>query len=99
MIHIAEKERAEVRKILQQTAPDCEARVFGSRLKGNHWQYSDLDIALATNKRSPLGYKRLGDIRYAFEESTLPFHVDVLDWEAMPVEFRESIGTQYEVIL
>ena len=78
-----------VLRILRETVPRCEVWAFGSRATGNARPGSDLDIALRDTGLVPL--TRLGALREAFEESSLPFFVDILDWNAMPESFRENI--------
>jgi hypothetical protein len=48
---------------------------------------------------SPLGWKRLAQIQEAFQESSLPYRVDVLDWFAISPEFQKVIeNAGYEII-
>jgi type I restriction enzyme S subunit len=96
MICVSPLELSLIQSILKKHAHDCEARVFGSRYKWTANNYSDLDIALAGEKKLTL--KKLCAVKDAFEESTLPFRVDVLDWNAVSAEFREIISNGYEVI-
>jgi type I restriction enzyme S subunit len=96
MICVSPLELSLIQSILKKHAPDCEARVFGSRYKWTANDYSDLDIALAGEKKLTL--KKLCAVKDAFEESTLPFRVDVLDWNAVSAEFRKIISNGYEVI-
>ncbi|MHB9291212.1 putative type I restriction enzyme, S subunit [Hollandina sp. SP2] len=96
MICVSEHELAAILGILKKHAPDCEARAFGSRYKWTSNEYSDLDLALAG--KAKLGLSRLGSIRDAFEESDLPFRVDVLDWHCLSKEFQAIINNGYEVI-
>jgi len=39
-----------------------------------------------------------GELIEAFQESGLPFRVDVLDWHAISPEFRQVIKRKYEVL-
>jgi type I restriction enzyme S subunit len=96
MICVSEQELAIILDILKRYAPDCEARAFGSRYKWTSNDYSDLDLALTG--KAKLGLSRLGRIRDAFEESDLPFRVDVLDWRCLTKEFQSIINSGYEVI-
>jgi predicted nucleotidyltransferase len=96
MICVSEHERAIILEILKEYAPDCEARAFGSRYKWTSSDSSDLDLALTG--KTKLGLSRLGRIRDAFEESELPFRVDVLDWLCLSKEFQTIIKSGYEVI-
>ena len=44
MIDIEEKYLSEIRRILTELVPDCEVRLFGSRIEGKAEKFSDLDI-------------------------------------------------------
>jgi len=85
----------EVKNILNQQIPDITVWVFGSRVTGQAKAYSDLDLALITDK--PLTGKRLRSLKNAFSESDIPILVDVVDWSEISDEFREIIKTNYEV--
>ncbi len=74
----------------------CEVRAFGSRVDWTAKDYSDLDLAVRGSGTLKTGV--LGRLKEAFEESDLPFRVDVLDWHATSPEFQKVIEKQYEVI-
>ena len=78
-----------VTQILHEYVPDCEVRAFGSRATWTSKEYSDLDLAIVGN--GPLKWRTLGKLRDAFEESYLPFRVDVLDWHDISDNFRKII--------
>lgn len=59
------------------TAPCVEVWVFGSRATGHARPYSDLDILISQPKQ--LDWRTRADLTDAFEASTLPFHVDVVE--------------------
>lgn len=96
MIDITKEQFEIVLDILEKFVPNCEVRVFGSRYKGNAQKYSDLDLAIVENEK--LSWKLIADIREAFEESELPFRVDVIDWNSISLEFKKIIEEGYEVI-
>jgi predicted nucleotidyltransferase len=96
MICVSEYEMKIILDILHEKVPDCEVRAFGSRYKWTAKDYSDLDLAVAGKLK--LGLARMGDLRYAFEESDLPFRVDILDWHSISNEFQAIINNGYEVI-
>ena len=85
-----------IKGILTALAPDCEARAFGSRVPGPAKKYADLDLALLGPQS--LGIRRLAAIKEAFEESTLPFRVDLLDYSQASVEFKQVILKNFEVL-
>ena len=73
-IHLTASQLAEVRTLLRQTVPNKNFAVFGSRTRDHVKPHADLDI-LCEDALSPLERARL---EMAFEESDLPFRVDVL---------------------
>ena len=85
-----------IRRILANRVPGCEVRAFGSRVTWTAKQYSDLDLAVAGEKL--LDPDVLRPLKEDFEESDLPYRVDVVDWQALPVSFRSMIEKKCEVI-
>ena len=85
-----------VQGILAEHVPECEVRAFGSRAAWTAKDYSDLDLAIVG--AGPLEWRTLGRLREAFEESSLPMRVDVLDWHAIPESFRRVIEQGYVVV-
>ncbi len=93
MIDITHEHLTIVQQILQQYVPGVPVWIFGSRIKGTAKSYSDLDLVIIDRQKMPLGifYK----IKDAFEESTLPYRVDVLDWHRISPDFRKVIQQDY----
>ena len=85
-----------VTRILAGQVPECEVRAFGSRVTWTAKDYSDLDLAVVGERALDLDVLRL--LKEAFEESNLPFRVDVLDWHAISAGFRKVIEQKYEVV-
>lgn len=96
MITLEPRERKIVKKILQKYLPECEIRVFGSRLDPTPKKYADLDLALVDKNKIPR--EILFAVQTEFEESDLPFRVDLLDWHRLSDEFRAIIANRYEIL-
>ncbi len=96
MIDLAVDELEIVKRLLSEHAPDCEVRVFGSRVNGSTKPYSDLDLVIVGEDR--IDNQQLSDLREAFAESDLPFRVDLLDWAQISAEFRTVIEKGFEII-
>lgn len=60
---------------------------FGSRTKGTQRKLSDLDLCL----KDPVPFNIQAHIDEDFEESNLPFKVDLLDWRYISPEFKNII--------
>ena len=56
---------------------------------------SDLDL-VALAKRDQIA--AVADLREAFEESFLPFRVDLWVWDEVPASFREGIEANHVVL-
>lgn len=96
MIRIAENHLAMIKEILRAHAPDCEVRAFGSRLTDKAKSYSDLDLVVIGKKK--IERKIMIALKEAFEESTLPFRIDLLDWRRISDNFKKIIQKNYIVI-
>ena len=89
MLDVAPAHLALVRDILATHVPDATVRVFGSRTDGTARPHSDLDLAIDAGR--PLDLGTLAHLEEAFQESDLPFRVDVVDWQRVSGPFRERI--------
>jgi len=81
--------REAVRNFLNSFVPEAEIIVFGSRTHGTSKPWSDLDLAIKA--KSALDWKLLEEVKEAFQESELPFRVDILDWNEITGAFRRAI--------
>lgn len=89
-LHLSDQELAEVRTILRQCLPDgATVRVFGSRAGGRPKPWSDLDLALLGADELPISL--MAALREAFDESALPWKVDLVDCRTVSPEFAAII--------
>lgn len=89
MIDISKDNLEIVLSILKKFVPNSEIRVFGSRYNGTSKKYSDLDIAIVSDKE--LDWELISDIKESFQESDITFRVDVLDWNNTEDYFKKII--------
>ncbi len=94
-LQLSEKHRAMVEKLLARHLPGVEAWVYGSRTKGTAKPWSDLDLVVFVG---PEQTNAVAELREAFEESDLPFRVDLFVWDEIPETFRENIRKQHIVL-
>ena len=82
-----------VQGILREHLPvGVKVWVFGSRANWSTKDSSDLDIALEGENK--LSHKLLGALKDAFEDSTLPYTVDVVDLHAVSHDFKQIVEEQ-----
>lgn len=96
MINVTNEELKIILDILKKYVLDCEVRVFGSRVNGISRNSSDLDLAIVGNNK--LDFRLINDLTEAFQESDLPFRVDILDWHTISPEFQKVIEEGYEIL-
>lgn len=68
------------------------AWAFGSRVTWTAKPFSDLDLAIEA--AAPLPLRIIGDLQEAFENSDLPWRVDVIDLKSVSPEFRAIVERQ-----
>jgi predicted nucleotidyltransferase len=92
---------------------NCTVYAFGSRVKGNHSKFSDIDLciignislgALRENGNISLGALRengnisLGELREKFEASDLTIKVDVKNYDEFSSEFANLVKDDFILI-
>ena len=95
-IDVSPSDLETVQRILQEHVPELAVRAFGSRVSWTARETSDLDLALMTTE--PLDLLRVAEMREAFDESALPFRVDLVDWASTSENFRKMIEREYVTI-
>jgi len=89
-LQIDDKHWLLVDTILKKYLSDCEIYVFGSRARMDAKTYSDLDLAVEADQ--PLSHQTLTKVAMAFEESDLPWAVDLIDLKVISPSFRAAIA-------
>ncbi|MBJ6800555.1 nucleotidyltransferase domain-containing protein [Geomonas sp. Red259] len=92
---ITPDQRESVLTLLSSYIPDTEVWAYGSRVKGTSRPASDLDLVLFIGRAQR---ERVTALKEAFEESSLPFRVDVMVWDEVPENFRKNILDHYVVL-
>jgi predicted nucleotidyltransferase len=91
-VEISPEQKKIITDLLEKFLPDCEVWVYGSRTKSTSNPKSDLDMVVFADKEQRL---QVADIKEAFEESNLPFCVDLFAWHEIPEQFKKNIITQH----
>ena len=86
---LCEADRQEVKRLVAAIVPAAQVWVFGSRATGRARPYSDLDLLIDCPQ--PLGWDQLAALADAFEQSLLPFRVDVVEARALAPAFRARV--------
>lgn len=89
VLDIKPEELKRVKQILKHCIPGVTVQAFGSRTNNTAKSYSDLDLAVMTEQ--PLSLHQGAMLTEAFEESDLPYKVDIIDWSTISESFRKLI--------
>ena len=91
-IDITPDQRDTLVSLLSRHLPNTEAWVYGSRGRGTSRMASDLDMVVFA---TPEQAREVSELRESFEESNLPFRVDLFIWDEVPESFREQIERKH----
>ncbi len=95
-IDITNDQRKTTLALLEKYLPNTTAWVYGSRVKWTSRPQSDLDLVVFS---APEQNRKVSDLREAFEESNLPFRVDLFVWDEVPEQFRKQIEADHVVLV
>ena len=95
-IDITAAERKTILDLLDRHLPETPAWVYGSRTKWTSRPQSDLDLVVFAKQDQ---HRRVGNLREAFEESNLPFRVDLFVWDDVPDSFRRRIESDHVTLV
>lgn len=94
-IDLTDAQRRTVLALLSQYLPNTTVWAYGSRVKWTSRPASDLDLVVFA---TPSQSARLAELREAFDESDLPFQVDLFVWDDVSSDTRERIEAEYVVL-
>lgn len=94
-IDITASQRKTILSLLEKHLPDVEVWVYGSRANWTARPESDLDMVVFT---APEQSRAVGDLKEAFDESDLPFRVDLFIWDEIPDSFKRNIKAEHVVL-
>jgi predicted nucleotidyltransferase len=80
MFGLSQRDIDTIRNILGKYPDINFVYLFGSRAKGTYKQGSDIDLAVMDN---PISINNLLQLKNDFEDSSLPYFVDILDYSSV----------------
>jgi predicted nucleotidyltransferase len=97
-LYLPARYRSIVQDILRRYLPHAEVWAYGSRVNGDHYDASDLDLVVRQPDDLTRPQPHLDEVAAAFSDSDLPILVQILDWARLPAAFREEIAAGYMVL-
>lgn len=96
MISVSAEEYDIIINILKTYIKKGKVYAFGSRFKHNNRKFSDFDIAIDIGEK--LSFEFLNILKEAFEESDLPYRVDIIDYNNISNKFKNIVDNENEII-
>ena len=86
---IDEESKRKIIAVLSALFPHAELYLFGSRARGTHSKWSDIDIALKEDKK--ISRYAIGEAVSMLEASNMPYKIEIVDFNAVTDDMRKSI--------
>lgn len=89
---IEEIHKKKIIGLLTLLFPEAKVYLFGSRARGTHRQYSDIDLAV--DDGAPINPGAIGEAKAMLSESNIPYFIDVVDFNEISPEMKKAILTE-----
>ena len=96
VIDLTPAQRRSILRLIEAHLPHTDVWAYGSRVKWTSQPASDLDLVAFAG---PEQRRQVVALREAFEESDLPFRVDLLVWDEIPEAFQEEIDAEHAALV
>jgi len=84
-----------LKEIFNQYCPNAEIWVYGSRIKNQSHDGSDIDMVV---KNFNDNNKNISELRQLLNDSNIPFLTDIEEFDNLPDYFQKEILKEYEVL-
>lgn len=65
--------------------------LFGSRARGTHSKFSDLDLLYCEDENRPITPHEIHEILSQMEESDFPYHVDLVNLKELASSYKDNV--------
>ena len=97
---LREKDKLKIQNIALKTIKTpSQIWAFGSRVRGDAHDTSDLDLVIRSNNNQKLNIDELMNFKEAIRNSNIPILIQILDWNRIPESFHQNILNDYEVLI
>ena len=86
---INDESKRKIIGVIATIIPEASIYLFGSRARGTHSEWSDIDIALDSGEK--ISRHRIGEALSMLEASNIPYKVEIVDFNSVSENMRASI--------
>lgn len=97
-LDLSARHRDMLQTLLTQHTPEAQVWAYGSRVRGQSHEGSDLDLVLRHRADLTQDVSGWDALKLALQDSGLPMLVDVHVWSRLPQAFHANIETAYVVL-
>jgi len=95
---LRDKDRQTLQAIFASAKTPMEVWAYGSRVRGEAHDGSDLDLVIRSKNLQKIPIDDLMAVKENIMKSNIPILVDVFDWCRLPTSFQANIERQHEVL-
>ena len=93
---LREKDKAKIISLAKKTFnTPLNIWVYGSRVTGEAHDTSDLDLVVLAKNEQAIDIEEFVRFKERLINSNIPILIQVMDWNRMPVSFRDNILSNY----
>ena len=92
MLDIKEEYLKELTEIFKKYCPKAEIWAYGSRIKNDCHEGSDLDLVIKSFNEEN---KKLFELKTLLYDSNIPFIIDISEFNKLPKSFQDEIKKEY----
>lgn len=89
MKNIDKETQDKIISLISALMPQAIIYLFGSRARGTHDEWSDIDIALDTGQKLP--YVKVDEVISILKATNIPYKIEIVDFHSVSEAMRNSI--------
>lgn len=90
--NIDKETKEKIINLISALMPKVKIILFGSRARGTHGKWSDIDIALDAGKILPVA--DVDEIKSIFKGTNIPYKIEIVDFHSVSKDMQSAIKNE-----
>ncbi len=86
---VIKEDKIKIIRVLQALFPGVKIYLYGSRARGSHREWSDIDLALDCGQE--IERRDVSEARHIFQESSIMYKIELVDVHRISEDFKNKI--------